>query len=191
MTRLILVRHGNTFESGQTPVQVGARTDLPLTAHGRVQAEEMAKHLVNECITPKAIFSGKLKRQLESANIIAGYFGLDVQDASALMEIDYGLWEGLTAKEIAAKWPKEYEEWTDQATWQNAIFQGTEAGHRQNLENWVKSLRNTYQGEAVVAITSNGLLRFLKNEKVKTGHFCELQVLENAIRICSWNQTTS
>ena len=32
--RLILARHGNTFEAGETPVWVGAREDLPLTARG-------------------------------------------------------------------------------------------------------------------------------------------------------------
>ena len=28
-TRLIIARHGNTFEKGQTPTRVGGRTDLP------------------------------------------------------------------------------------------------------------------------------------------------------------------
>jgi transcriptional regulator GlxA family with amidase domain len=31
MTTLIIARHGNTFEDGETPRRVGARTDLPLS----------------------------------------------------------------------------------------------------------------------------------------------------------------
>ena len=62
MIRLILMRHGNTFEAGQTPVQVGTRTDLPLTAQGLAQAKEMLNYLTAEGISPEAIFAGKLKR---------------------------------------------------------------------------------------------------------------------------------
>jgi probable phosphoglycerate mutase len=29
-TRIIIARHGNTFTKDQTPLRVGARTDLPL-----------------------------------------------------------------------------------------------------------------------------------------------------------------
>ena len=36
MTRLVIVRHGNTFEAGEPPRRIGARTDLPLTATGVV-----------------------------------------------------------------------------------------------------------------------------------------------------------
>lgn len=182
------MRHGNTFEEGQTPVQVGARTDLSLTAHGLSQAEQMAKYLTEEGISPKAIFAGKLKRQTESARIIGAYFGLKFQDARALTEIDYGLWEGLSSEEIKAKWPKEYAEWNDWAKWQSHIFQGTYETHLKRIEEWLKLLRKTYEGTAVVAITSNGLLRFFKNEKVRTGHFCEVHLLPDGYKICNWNQ---
>lgn len=53
--RLILVRHGNTFDAGQTPTQVGARTDLSLTDQGRNQAHYFARYLASEQIQPQAI----------------------------------------------------------------------------------------------------------------------------------------
>ena len=37
MIRLIVVRHGNTFNKGDVILRVGARTDLPLTAEGMRQ----------------------------------------------------------------------------------------------------------------------------------------------------------
>lgn len=188
MIRLILMRHGNTFEEGQTPVQVGARTDLPLTSYGLTQAEQMAEYLEREGISPKAVFAGKLKRQTQSAQIIASYFDLKFIDAPALTEIDYGLWEGLSSSEIVSKWPKEYAEWNDLAKWQSHIFQGTQEAHLKSVETWLNGLRKTYDGNTVVAITSNGLLRFFKNEKVKTGHFCEIQLLQEGLKICGWNQ---
>ena len=43
MTRLYIARHGNTFEAGEAPRRVGRRTDLPLTAAGRAQAEALGR----------------------------------------------------------------------------------------------------------------------------------------------------
>lgn len=188
MIRLILMRHGNTFEEGQTPVQVGVCTDLSLTTYGLGQAKQMAKYLIAEKVSPKAVFAGKLKRQTEFAEIIARYFGLKFQDAIALTEIDYGLWEGLSSEEIKDKWPKEYVEWNDFGKWQNHIFHGTYETHLKRIEEWLEVLRKGYEGKTVVAITSNGLLRFFKNEKVKTGHFCEIHLLSDGYKICNWNQ---
>jgi len=45
MTRqLFIVRHGNTFDPGDTVTRVGARTDLPLSSSGRAQADALARH---------------------------------------------------------------------------------------------------------------------------------------------------
>lgn len=177
------MRHGNTFEAGQVPVQVGARTDLPLTAQGRKQAETMAQYLLSE--RPKVIYAGSLKRQTESAQIIAQRFHLVVLHEPALTEIDYGAWEGLTAGEIASRWPKEHVAWAE-GQWQTEIFGGTLEGHKRAIEEWLDRLRK--QGdEPVIAITSNGLLRFFQNEKVKTGHFCEIELFEDGLKIQKWN----
>jgi broad specificity phosphatase PhoE len=43
MTRIVIVRHGNTFEAGETPRRIGARTDLPLTADGQAQADALGR----------------------------------------------------------------------------------------------------------------------------------------------------
>lgn len=187
MARLILMRHGNTFEEGQTPVQVGARTDLPLTALGREQAERMAKYLMAEKIVPRTIFTGGLKRQTESASLIAKHFDLTFHHTPALTEIDYGLWEGLTAEQIEEKWAKEHAEWSNEAKWQDHIFSGTFEEHWQILTTWLEMLRKTYLNETVLGVTSNGLLRFFRNEKVKTGHFCELHLHPDRWEIWRWD----
>ena len=38
VTRLIVVRHGNTFNSGDVILRVGSATDIPLTETGMKQA---------------------------------------------------------------------------------------------------------------------------------------------------------
>ena len=188
MIRLILMRHGNTFEEGQTPLQVGARTDLALTKFGLFQAEQMAQFLQKNGLVPKAVFAGPLKRQIQSAEKIADTFGLKLQQESALAEIDYGDWEGLTADQIVSKWPKEYAEWNQEAKWQSHIFSRSAEEHWNALAQWFLKLESGDEGKTIVGVTSNGLLRFFKNEKVKTGHFCELLLDRGKFQISAWNQ---
>jgi 2,3-bisphosphoglycerate-dependent phosphoglycerate mutase len=209
--RLFLVRHGNTFEKGETPTQVGAKTDLPLTAQGKEQAKYFAHFLALEKCPIKAIYTGSLKRQIDSAEILANELHLGDQiihrDLAALTEIDYGLWEGLTSEEILNQWPGEYKSWTTKAEWPKKIFNGSLDNHLKNLALWIKNLRETYSnGDIIVGVTSNGIMRFfyaleMKEEwdrlrdgnqvedlKVKTGHFCELHLFKDSIKIISWNQ---
>lgn len=206
--RLLLLRHGNTFEADQIPYQVGARSDLILTATGRAQAESFAQYVGSQGILPRAIYAGTLKRQTESALILGKR--LQVEDRihlneSALTELDYGPWEGLTAEKIARHWPKEYSDWTEQSIWPKGIFKGTFGETLRVIEDWVQQIRKLYvPGDIVLGVTSNGILRFFaslqKEEwsrlqrgremdkiKVKTGHFCDLLLYESQLKIKRWN----
>lgn len=166
---MILIRHGNTFEAGVTAVQVGLRTDLPLTAFGHAQAKALP-------FRADFVYSGTLRRQRETAQAIG-----TVILEPALNEIDYGLWEGLTAEEIGRRWPKEYAAWNNEGRWPEGIFGGSLENHLQMLERWMKNLTGN-----VIGVTSGGILRLLapNQPKVKTGHFCEFDVSLNVLR---WN----
>lgn len=199
--RLILLRHGNTFESDQTPVQVGARTDMPLTKQGLKQAVDFALYLKREKILPKAIFAGSLKRQTEAANLIGVELNIVDRvhlDEAALTEIDYGLWEGLTSEEIHEKWPLEYETWNERGEWGKGIFGGSLETHMEGISTWLKMLYETYSSsDTVVALTSQGVIRFFSSFvegkdpfmsiKVKTGHFCDLLLCQDKVQLMSWN----
>lgn len=206
MIRLILVRHGNTFESNETPTIVGARSDLPLTAQGCEQARQFARYLLSNNICPKTIYAGGLKRQIETATIISEHVSSLVQCYEpALTEIDYGAWEGLTQEEILNHWQQEYHHWTTKAEWAHGVFGRNLEDHICDINNWLKNIRTSHgPGDTVVAVTSNGIIRFFyslqekgwefyveKREveklKVKTGHFCELHVNSSLIEIKSWN----
>lgn len=206
--RLFLIRHGNTFEAGQTPTQVGLTSDLPLTEQGRKQARAFAAYLKAEDITPAAIYAGSLKRQTESAQIIARDLHIDSKlhlNYPALNEIDYGAWEGLTAEEITHQWPAEYAGWTEQSLWGEGIFGGSLQEHLKDIRSWLHELRHYYSsGDVIVGITSNGIIRFfnsfdplhwkklteekrMEDLKVKTGHYCELLLFKDSLISSRWN----
>ena len=45
MTRIVICRHGNTFDKGDVVTRIGARTDLPLSTSGRAQAKTLSADL--------------------------------------------------------------------------------------------------------------------------------------------------
>lgn len=207
--KLILVRHGNTFESGQQPVQVGSRTDMLLTEQGKKQAHDFANYLLKHNIMPKAIYAGTLKRQVESAKAIGRDLHIEKAlhlNEPALTEIDYGLWEGLTAEEIREKWPEQYAQWNGEALWAEGIFGGSFVDHLEAIAHWLDVLCKSYEsGDTIVGVTSNGVIRFfytfvadvwedlmekkeMESLKVKTGHFCEILIYKNTLEVLSWNQ---
>ena len=103
MTRLTIVRHGNTFDVGETPTRVGARTDLSLSESGRHQAEALAAHFQN---TPfMAAFCSPLQRTRQTARAILS----GKPDAPALLilpfltEIDYGPDENQTEETVIVR----------------------------------------------------------------------------------------
>jgi broad specificity phosphatase PhoE len=193
--RLILARHGNTFESDQVPTQVGAKTDLPLTAQGRAQASQLAEFLATQRQPLAAIYAGGLKRQTETAQIVADKLGASLYLKTAgLTEIDYGAWEGLTTNAISQQWSKEYTGWTDTLRWPEGIFEGSLHDHIAKILAWMETLRQLYASEeTVLGVTSNGILRLIhslveqKTVKVKTGYFCELLLFPGKFEIVSWN----
>jgi broad specificity phosphatase PhoE len=204
---LIIARHGNTFEADETPTQVGARTDLSLTAAGQAQAIQLGIYLEANFTPIQAIYCGDLKRQQQTAQLIQQQLKEAplCQMDSALDEIDYGDWEGLTSEMIQKDWAEEYVAWGQSAKWPENIFGTSFEQHRQAVSEFLDYLHRQHApGETVLAVSSQGIIRLFLNQipeiwqeiteknaaedyKVKTGHFCHLLVTPSDIEVVSWN----
>ncbi|NNN04960.1 MAG: histidine phosphatase family protein [Elusimicrobia bacterium] len=103
--RLILVRHGHCDKSG---TYCGS-TDAPLTKKGRSQALAVAEKIASVPIS--VCYYSPLRRASQTARILCSSRRIRALPAPALKEIDFGLWEGLTYSEIAARWPDLAERW--------------------------------------------------------------------------------
>ena len=95
MTRLLLVRHGETDWNADGRLQ--GQTDRPLSDFGRRQARRLADELAAEDF--EAIYSSDLARARETAEIVGERLGLEAALDPDLREKDWGTWEGLTAAE--------------------------------------------------------------------------------------------
>ena len=101
MTDLVLVRHGETEWNRLKRVQ--GRTDIPLNDTGRRQARATAERLTGEHFD--AVVASPLSRAAETAQIIADGIGIGpIELVDDLVERDYGDAEGMTGKDIDARW---------------------------------------------------------------------------------------
>ena len=102
MTTLIIVRHGNTFNKGETPTRVGARTDLPLVDKGRKQAVALGRYLKDHSLIPDAAYCSTLQRTQETAKIALSECGAKVPayPLGIFDEVDYGPDENQTEETV-------------------------------------------------------------------------------------------
>ena len=106
-----MIRHG---ESEWNAVQRWQGwEDVPLTATGEAQALARARSLAApQARRFAAVFASDLTRAARTAELIAGYLGLDPPAIDAgLRERHGGDWQGLTRDEIEEGWPGMREAW--------------------------------------------------------------------------------
>jgi alpha-ribazole phosphatase len=107
MTKLLLVRHGQTLWNNAARYQ--GHTDIDLSDAGRTQAMLLSQRLAGVAL--QAVYASDLRRALDTARIIAEPHGLAVQPLPKLREINFGAWEGLTFKEIKTAYSDIADNW--------------------------------------------------------------------------------
>ena len=155
MTKLILVRHGQTFWNKEMKYQ--GHSDIALNEAGLRQAELVAQRLKNEKID--AIYSSDLQRALVTAQAIAGYHDLTVGIMPGLREMRFGEWEGYTLKFVYERWPEESDKLFTRAV--EARIPGGETFDevRARTAVAVDELVANHPDQTVVAVCHGGIIR--------------------------------
>lgn len=199
MTRLVVIRHGNTFAPGEAPRRIGRRTDLPLVESGRKQALTLAQHFKERDILPAALLSSPLKRAEETAGMLAAELGIDLARViidDRLSELDYGPDEGCFEEEVIARIGSEALEAWDQEARVPPDWVIEPETIRQDWRTLSQELDQTYAEKTVFLITSNGTARFALALaeasydgpiKLRTGAYGMIEGTHNAWRVVTWN----
>ncbi len=103
-TTIIAIRHGETEWNRERRMQ--GTTDTRLSDLGRVQARALGRHLRSHGFT--ALYSSDLSRARDTAHAIAEHTGRTVVIDARLQERRFGIFEGLLAAEIRARYPEEH-----------------------------------------------------------------------------------
>lgn len=200
VTRLIVARHGNTFEADQVPTRLG-KTDLPLVASGTEQARLIGRYLKLRALIPDVIFTSELKRTKQTANIAAEEMGSKIvtESLSIFNEVDYGPDENQPedkvieriGKDALLAWDKE-----------GKVPSGWNIDTDSIIKSWrgftSRLLKERY-GKTILVVTSNGIARFLpyilddsesfrskNNIKISTGSLCVFEH-EGSWECKGWN----
>lgn len=110
MTRIILVRHGETTWNVEGRYQ--GQEDTPLSQRGLQQGQLLAEGLRNLPID--LYISSPLQRSYQTCKFCADLHKLPVATDERLLEINHGTWEGVLAKDIEAQYPQEFHQWHTQ-----------------------------------------------------------------------------
>lgn len=109
MTRLILIRHGET-EWNETKRFQGI-SDIPLSARGMDQAESLARSLEREPL--EAIYTSPLIRARQTAACLARNHSCPLAVIEDLKELNQGRLEGLTGEDLRRDYPGFISQWLE------------------------------------------------------------------------------
>jgi probable phosphoglycerate mutase len=107
--RIYLIRHGET-EFNRLGVFRG-RYEVDLNDRGRRQAGEIGEALKDEGL--EKLFAGPLSRARETAEIISGVIGVEIEIDEAFNNIFLGDWQGVEKARVRKEYPEEWKRWTE------------------------------------------------------------------------------
>ncbi|WP_026118844.1 histidine phosphatase family protein [Nocardiopsis ganjiahuensis] len=102
--RVLFWRHGRTAWNVEKRFQ--GQTDIGLDPVGHAQAERAGRLLAT--LGPDTILASDLKRAADTAGYLGHSSGVPVEFDKGLRERFGGSWEGLTATELAERWPERH-----------------------------------------------------------------------------------
>ncbi|WP_244826993.1 histidine phosphatase family protein [Caballeronia sp. TF1N1] len=107
-TQVLFIRHGETDWNRIKRIQ--GHIDIPLSEHGRLQAEQLGRRMAREGGLD-AVYSSDLQRAQQTARPFADALGLELCLSKGLRERLYGAFQGHDSDEISEKFPAEFVEW--------------------------------------------------------------------------------
>jgi probable phosphoglycerate mutase len=192
---IYIVRHGNTFDPGDTLLRVGARTDLALSVSGCEQADRLGRHFRERDIVFSSIRTGPLRRTRETTDRIGAYQRslADIRIEPFLKEIDYGPDEGVAESEVLARiGPAGLQAWEEAGRPPPGWIVDPPA-----LEASWRSLFEHLQSSpgAHLVVTSNGIARFARSAigdsgpgKLSTGGYGVIRLSAGGPEALCWNE---
>ena len=108
MTRLILIRHGESMANSKD--MFAGHLDIDLHPNGEKQARVTAEYIKQNFKVDK-IYSSDLKRAYYTAKALADLIDMDIETNEGLREIAAGKWDGMVFKDIISIYEEDYSRW--------------------------------------------------------------------------------
>ncbi len=158
MTRLLLIRHGDTADEETKKVYKGS-IDIPLSEKGAARIEKAAQFL--SAFKLDAVYTSTLSRSIHSGRIIARPHGVDIHVEKDLDEINFGAWEGLSFAEIKERYPEELRLWLKDPVRNTPPLGEPFRDARKRSVRKVREILRHRKGQAIALVVHGGVLRIL------------------------------
>ena len=193
MTRIVICRHGNTFDKGDVITRVGARTDLPLSSSGRKQVQALAADLSLYNFA-HAYCSPLIRTQQTAAAIIKAETPLETLDF--LKEIDYGIDENKPETEVIARLGQDMIDLWDLDA---IVPDGWHVDPEAIIHAWEMFFdAHKDTDKDILVVTSNGIARFILDvisnpnadlpRKLRTAAYGLINLSADKIEIKFWDK---
>ena len=153
-TRICIIRHGETGWNVERRIQ--GHIDVPLNATGRTQALAMAFNAAHHRFS--AIYSSDLARAVETARVLAQREDHEVKLLPQLRERHFGIFQGLTAAQGAARHPQAYAHYVARDL--DYDFESGESLRRfsERVSEAMDWLVRHHGGQTIAAVSHSGVL---------------------------------
>ncbi|MDO8670838.1 MAG: histidine phosphatase family protein [Dehalococcoidia bacterium] len=156
MTRLFLVRHGQTDWNNSKMFQ--GHQDTELSDLGIRQADCLAERLASEKID--AAYASDLQRAYRTATIALKHHQIHVVPDLRLREMFFGAFEGMTAAQFVARYPEEWQRWNDDWVDVSPVGSSDTLKHlTERVEKFFNEVKLAHPDETVLVVGHSGTLR--------------------------------
>lgn len=157
-TRLFIARHGETDYNLKGLLQ-GRGIDAPLNDRGHVQAHMLAHYLGN--YEADGLVVSSLQRTWQTADPYRLQTNLQLMKKSALDEMDFGEFEGLSYRDASPHLDEIQKAWKEGEI--SRRIPGGESPHEvfQRADSLIQELLNQFSGSTLVLVLHGRLIRIL------------------------------
>ncbi|GGE33841.1 histidine phosphatase family protein [Streptococcus himalayensis] len=159
--KIFLMRHGET-DYNKARCFYGS-ADVSINERGKQQALQLQTIMANYPVSH--IYTSSLKRTKETARVI---FDSGLTSILDLDEKGFGKWEGLTADEIEARYPKEWQAWLE-APFEVTPPDAEEFAHfQQRVWQVIDDLAVRHSKDSIAIVAHLGVLRLIYQRLIDT-----------------------
>lgn len=157
MTKLYLIRHGQTLWNKTSKYQ--GHSDIALSDDGIAQAKKLGHYFFEKGIKLQAVYASDLSRAYDTAKLIAEPYNLPISLNSELREMNFGVWEGLTFKEIKNKYADLAEIWLTAPETLEVPMGESFAKVKERAINTLYGILKNHANENIAVVSHGGTLR--------------------------------
>ena len=158
-TTLVFIRHAQAADrDAHGNLRLAGQVDLPLTRHGRQQAEGL-RQLAPRLQPVDGLYTSTLRRARGTAGPLAQALRLDARPWRSLREISCGELDGLPVTEVRSRYPRLWDANLAQAD-EQFRWPGGESyrSFRGRVLRAVRRIVQTHTGRRVVIVTHAGVI---------------------------------